>query len=103
MTNRARIYQQPKTAMQSGRAGTAQWVLAFEPSEPARPDALMGWSGSGDTQMQVRLRFTTQAEATAYADRHSLAYEVEQPKRRRVCPKAYADNFRFGRLEGWTH
>ena len=100
---RARVFQPPKTAMQSGWAKTHQWVVEFLPSSAKRPDALMGWSGSGDTQMQVRLRFTTQAEATAYADRHSLAYEVEQPKRRRVCPKAYADNFRFGRLEGWTH
>jgi hypothetical protein len=22
---------------------------------------------------------------------------------RRVRPKAYADNFRFGRIENWTH
>ena len=31
---RARIYQPPKTAMQSGWAGTHEWVLEFEPSSP---------------------------------------------------------------------
>jgi NADH dehydrogenase ubiquinone Fe-S protein 4 len=103
MTRRARIYLQPKTAMQSGRAGTREWVLDFEPSEPSRPDELMGWNGSGDTQRQVRLRFAEQADAIAYAEKHGLAYEVEPPRRRRIAPKAYADNFRFGRREGWTH
>jgi hypothetical protein len=103
MTNHARIYQQAKTAMQSGWAGTGEWVLAFEPAERRRTDPLMGWSGSADTQTQVRLRFADRAEAVAYAEKHGLAYEVELPKGRRVRPKAYADNFRFGRLENWTH
>jgi len=103
MTNRARIYQQPKTAMQSGMAGTAEWVLDFEPAEARRADPLMGWSGSADTQTQVRLRFDSRDEAVAYADRSGLTYDVELPRTRRVHPKAYADNFRFGRQENWTH
>jgi len=31
---RARIYQPPKNAMHSGRAGTHEWALDFEPSSP---------------------------------------------------------------------
>ena len=103
MPIRARIYQHPKTAMQSGRAGTHEWVLEFEPGEPLRADPLMGWTGGGDTQTQVRLRFETRAEAVAYAERRGLAVEVELPRERVVRPKAYADNFRFGRRENWTH
>ena len=103
MTNRARIYRQPKTAMQSGMAGTAEWVLDFEPAEARRADPLMGWSGSADTQTQVRLRFDSRDEAVAYADRCGLTCDVELPRTRRVRPKAYADNFRFGRQENWTH
>ena len=34
---RARIYQPPKNAMQSGRAATDEWVLEFEPAAPRRP------------------------------------------------------------------
>ena len=68
-----------------------------------RPDALMGWSGHGDTRCQVRLRFDTRDDAVAYAERHGLDYQVEAPRERRVRPKAYADNFRFGRSGNWTH
>ncbi len=100
---RARIYQPPKNAMQSGFAATHQWVLEFAPSSPRRPDPLMGWIGSGDTQAQVRLHFDTCDEAVAYAKKQGLDYDLELPQVRRVKPKAYADNFRYGRIENWTH
>ena len=100
---RARIYQPPKTAMQSGRAMTQQWVVEFEPASPRRPDPLMGWIGSGDTQAQVHLHFETRDEAVAYAEKNGIAYDLELPQSRRVKPKAYADNFKFGRIENWTH
>jgi hypothetical protein len=100
---RARIYQPAKNAMQSGWAGTHEWALEFEPSSPRRPDPLMGWIGSADTQAQVRLTFPTREEAIAYAEKSGIAYDLELPQPRRVRPKAYADNFRYGRLENWTH
>lgn len=100
---RARIYQPPKNAMQSGWAKTHTWVLEFIPITPRRADPLMGWIGGADTQAQVRLTFASRDEAVAYADRNGLVYEVELPVTRRVKPKAYADNFRYGRVENWTH
>jgi hypothetical protein len=100
---RARIYQPPKNAMQSGRAGTHEWALDFEPSSPRRPDPLMGWIGSADTQAQVRLTFATREEAVAYAEKNGIAFDLELPLERHVKPKAYADNFRYGRFENWTH
>jgi hypothetical protein len=103
MARRAQIYQQPKTAMQSGRAGTQEWVLAFEPDSPQQPDPLMGWVGGGDIESQVRLRFDTREEAEAFARQRGIAYEVERPRPSRFVPKSYADNFRFGRIENWTH
>ena len=103
MALRARIYRQPKTAMQSGRAGTQEWVLDFEPSATSVPDPLMGWNGNGDTQTQVRLLFDTSAEAVAYAEKAGLGYDVELPRERKFVPKSYSDNFRFGRIENWTH
>jgi ETC complex I subunit conserved region len=102
MAARARIYQQPKTAMQSGRAGTSEWVLDFEPARQ-NADPLMGWIGGGDTQDQVRLRFDTRQDAVAYADKNALSYTVELPHARKFVPKSYSDNFRFGRNENWTH
>jgi hypothetical protein len=100
---RARIYQPPKTAMQSGWAGTHEWMLEYEPASPRRADPLMGWIGSNDTQAQVKLTFATREEAVAYADKHGITYDLELPQPRRIKPKAYADNFRYGRFENWTH
>ena len=74
---RARIYQPPKNAMQSGWAATHEWVLEFEPSSPRRPDPLMGWIGSADTQAQVRLTFATRDEAVAFAVKRGIAYDLE--------------------------
>ncbi len=100
---RARIYQPPKNAMQSGRAGTDMWVLEFEPNAPQRPDPLMGWIGSTDTLAQVHLHFPTREEAVSYAEKQGIPYDVELPHHRRVKPKAYAENFAYGRRELWTH
>jgi hypothetical protein len=100
---RARIFQQPKTAMQSGTAGTHEFVLDFEPTSRQHADPLMGWNGGTSTQSQVRLRFPTQEEAVAYAEREGLAYDLEISPARVHKPKAYADNFKFGRYDNWTH
>ena len=43
-----RIFKPTKTAMQSGRATLATWILEFEQTEPKKADPLMGWIGSGD-------------------------------------------------------
>ena len=100
---RARIYQPPKNAMQSGWGKTHQWVLEFLNTSRKQADPLMGWIGGGDTQPQVRLTFESQEEAVAYAKRAGLEYEVELAQNRRVRPKAYADNFAHGRYENWSH
>jgi hypothetical protein len=90
----ARIYQRPKNAMQSGKALTGQWLLEFAPAEARRPDPLMGWAGSGDTQAQIVLKFATQAEAQAYADLYGITATVHATPPRRLKLQAYADNFR---------
>lgn len=101
---RARIYRPPRTAMQSGWAKTQDWVLEYVAAERRVADPLMGWIGSGDTlSSQVRLRFPTKEAAVAYAEKHGIAYDVEEPAERVIRPKAYADNFAFGRAENWTH
>ncbi|WP_407873870.1 ETC complex I subunit [Qipengyuania nanhaisediminis] len=90
----ARIYQQPKNAMQSGKARTDTWVLEFEQSEARKPDPLMGWTGSGDTQAQVRLNFPSLDAARAYADKYGIAARVHATPPKSLKIQAYADNFR---------
>lgn len=90
----ARIYQQPRNAMQSGRALTDNWILEFEPAEARRPDPLMGWAGSGDTQRQVRLTFPNAAAAQRYAEKYDIAFTVVPTPHKTLKIQAYADNFR---------
>jgi hypothetical protein len=51
----------------------------------------------------VRLSFDTREEAIAYAERNNIPYRVEEPQlpKRRVV--AYSDNFKFNRVDPWTH
>jgi ETC complex I subunit conserved region len=90
----ARIYQKIKNAMQSGRAGTQDWILEFEPTEAERADPLMGWAGSGDTRQQLRLTFASSDAASAYAEAHGLSYYIVPPATKLLKLQAYADNFR---------
>lgn len=90
----ARIYQRQKNAMQSGKARTSQWVLEFAPAEARKADPLMGWAGSADTQVQVKLDFPSLADAQAYAAKNGIdvTFIPTPPKSLKI--QAYADNFR---------
>ena len=99
----ARIYRPARNAMQSGKGNTKDWVLEYEPQAARRPDPLMGWIQTTDTDGQVRLSFETAEEAVAYAERHGLAFQLSDPKIPKRIIKAYADNFAFGRKQPWTH
>ena len=99
----ARIYKPAKTAMQSGQAKTREWVLEYEPEEPRVVESLMGWTSSGDMKSQLRLQFSTKEEAVAYAERHGIAYQVQEGKPAQRHGLSYADNFAFTRRGSWTH
>ncbi len=90
----ARIIQKTKNAMQSGRAGTGDWVLEFEAGDAQRADPLMGWAGSSDTRRQLSLKFKTLEAAKAYADKNGIRYSVVQAAPKLLKLQAYADNFR---------
>jgi hypothetical protein len=99
----ARIYKPAKTAMQSGTAKTKLWMLDFEEAEPKEVEPLMGWTTSGDTRQQVRLRFASKEEAIAYCEHHGIAYRVFDPKPRKRHLMSYSDNFAYSRRIPWTH
>jgi NADH dehydrogenase len=101
----ARIYKPAKTAMQSGTAKTHDWVLEFAPASAREVDPLMGWTSSGDTQAQVKLRFETKEAAVAYAAENGIDVIVQEPKERRpnLRPGGYGENFATNRRGAWTH
>ncbi|WP_310498905.1 NADH dehydrogenase ubiquinone Fe-S protein 4 [Sandarakinorhabdus sp.] len=90
----ARLYQRPKSSMQSGRAHTGQWLLEMERDDRLRQDPLTGWSGSGFTEGQVRLAFPSQQAALDYAAANDIAVEILPLGPRHLKLQAYADNFR---------
>ncbi|WP_375686974.1 ETC complex I subunit [Pseudooceanicola sp. LIPI14-2-Ac024] len=101
----ARIYCPAKTAMQSGTGRTKQWVLEFAADSAREVDPLMGWTSSGDTQAQVRLRFDSKEAALDYARDNGIEAVVTEPHVRKpnVRPAGYGENFATNRRGAWTH
>ncbi len=100
----AKIYVPARNATQSGRTSATVWVLEYEPEKADGIDPLMGWSSSNDMRSQVSMKFSSQEEAENYAKRNGIPYRVMgEPRKPRIIKKAYADNFRYGRKNAWTH
>jgi hypothetical protein len=98
MTRHACISKPAKSAMQSGRGKSKQWLLDIAPADPVAQDPLMGWAGSHDTDKQLRLWFVSKEAAIAFAQAKGLSFTVLEPHERVIRPKAYADNFAFNRV-----
>ena len=101
----ARIYQPARNAMQSGQAKTRVWILEFAPNVAREVDPLMGWTGSGDTQSQVRMSFDSREAAEKYARDQGLEFVVSDPHKRKPVIRrgGYGDNFATNRRAVWTH
>ena len=101
----ARIYQPARNAMQSGTAKTREWVLEFAQDAKRKVDPLMGWTGSPDTQSQVKMTFPTKEAAIEYAQDNGIAFTVSEPQKRKpnIRPGGYGDNFATNRRTVWTH
>jgi hypothetical protein len=99
----ARIYKPARTAMQSGKAKTKDWVLDYDPEQPRTVEPLMGWTSSGDMRQQLKLSFASKEEAIAYCEREGIAFRIlpdKEPVRRTM---SYSDNFAYTRRGAWTH
>lgn len=96
---KVKIYKPSKNVMQSGRAKTMLWILEYERQSERKPEPLMGWTESGDTLNQVRLKFTSREEAEAYAVKNGWEITVLPEHIRRVKPRNYTDNFKYIPME----
>ena len=100
----ARIYRPTRGATQSGHARTKAWLLEYERAEAVEIEPLMGWTGSSETEMQVKVAFDTREEAVAFAEKRGIAFEVEDhPPEKVRHGLSYADNFKPTRVGQWTH
>lgn len=93
----ARIYRPAPNAMQSGKGNSKQWVLVHELASPSSIDPLMGYTTSTDTRQQFRLRFDSQEDAEAYAQKNGIAYSVQPVHETTPKRSSYSDNFRADR------
>lgn len=102
---RARIYQPARNAMSSGMGKTKVWVLEYASDAARELDPLMGWTGSSDTQSQVRLKFQSKEAALDYAKEHGIKATVTEPHKRKpnIRLGGYGENFATNRRGPWTH
>ena len=89
---KAKIYKPTKTAMQSGKGKTKNWLLEFDTLNTGI-DPLMGWETSKDTMSEIKLEFRTKEEAVNYAKKNEIAFYIIEPQKRKIIKKSYADNF----------
>lgn len=100
----AYIYSPAKSAAQAGKAGAGSWLLRYAPQKPKWIEPLMGWTSASDPEAEVKLRFKTQQEAVAFAEKNGIAYQLDEPPAAGAQPRlSYADNFRADRKLPWTH
>ncbi len=99
----AKIFCPAKTAMQSGKAKTGNWILEYDPEMRRSIDPLMGYTSSGDMKSQIRMNFDSREAAVAYAEKNGIAFRVIEPKEPKRRQISYAENFRYDRKTPWTH
>ena len=89
---KAKIYKPSKTAMQSGKRITKNWILEFDTLNTGI-NPLMGWETSKDTMSEVKLEFSSKEEALIYVKKNNIDYYIVEPQRAKIVKKSYSDNF----------
>ena len=89
---KARIYKPTKTAMQSGRGKSKNWLLEFDTLDNGI-NPLMGWESSKDTMSEIKITFSTKIQAINYAKKNNIDYYVVEPQKHKIIKKSYAENF----------
>ena len=87
------IYKPSKSAMQSGKSKSKNWLLQYPPGEK-QIDHLMGWVGSKNTTQNLTIPFNTKEEAVAFAKSNNLNYQLLEPNPKKTLIRQYADNFK---------
>lgn len=54
---------------------------------------LMGWQSSADFMQGTHMNFKTKEDAVKFAEKQGYEYIVQDPNKRKIYPKAYANNF----------
>ncbi|KAG0344568.1 hypothetical protein BG004_004359 [Podila humilis] len=92
-----RIFQMSKAATQSGITNTGMWRLDFDTELGAGrfENELMGWASSADYMQALQMKFNTKEDAIAFADKQGWDFTVQEPNKKIIKKKIYADNFKY--------
>jgi hypothetical protein len=88
-----KIYKPAKTATQSGRGNTQNWVLQYENENSQYIEPVMQWTASTSTKSQVKIPFVSKEEAIMFAEKNGWKYILQEPHKKIIKPKSYTDNF----------
>ena len=89
---KAKIYKPTKSAMQSGKRNSKNWILEHD-TENNSYNPLMGWESSKDMMNEVKLEFETKDQAINYAKKNNILYYIVEPKKAKIIKRSYTDNF----------
>ena len=89
---KAKIYKPTKTAMQSGKSNTKNWLLEFDTLDTGI-NPLTGWETSKDMMSEVKLEFLSKEQAIEYAKKNKIDYYIVEPQKAKIIKKSYTDNF----------
>lgn len=90
---KAIIYKPTKSANQSGTKNSQKWVLEYK-GESKFIEPINGWTGSSNTDSQVRIEFDTLDDAERFAQSNSIRYEIVDYKQQIFSPNVYSNNFK---------
>ncbi|KAM0255192.1 hypothetical protein ACHAQJ_006035 [Trichoderma viride] len=92
-----RIYKETKPATQSGHFRGDHWRLDWDilPKGHRWENPLIGWQSSGDFMQGTHINFQSKEDAIHFAEKQGYEYFVQEPKSRKITPKAYANNFLY--------
>ena len=92
LMRKAKIYLPTRTAMQSGKRKTKNWLLEYDVANTGI-NPLMGWETSKDTMSEIKLEFSSKEKAINYAKKNNIDYYIIEPQKRKIIKKSYTDNF----------
>ncbi len=88
------IYQNPKSATQSGRKNIGKWYAKFIEEDNVRyRENLMGWISANNTNSQLKYQFASKDLAIKFAQNHNYDYIIKEAAKTRIKPKSYSANF----------
>ncbi|WVQ95395.1 hypothetical protein IAU59_002492 [Kwoniella sp. CBS 9459] len=90
-----RIYRPTKNTMQSAKGKTKRWIVDWDVLQGSGrwENPLMGWAATADYMQGTSLAFPSKESAIRFAEKQGWMYKIDEPKKIKIPPKNYANNY----------